>query len=417
MPSKYVTIAEAIVFIERAAKHKKVELSVDLKSLYNEETLSSYATREDVCELIYYALTGNTDGFDGEFGSSHGWARMTISYSIAEDNTLTLIRSDFSSALLNISKDETLSYIKFTSLPSAGGIFYYEYDKNDASNTRITKNTSYDPDDLSKITLVPVSGFEGTITVFFTAYTKESNSYTGKIVISVGNANITAGAITYTTDKNVAITFNGSDFRDACSSAAAGNFSYIKFTTLPTYYGVPYYDYDEDDVTHTEVTKNTSYDLSKISHITFVPRTNAAGTVSFSYVGYTLNGTEYTGTVKIIIKDTGITAATIVYSTGRDEAFTFRGFDFGTVCSNAAAGTFSYVKLTALPSSGVLYYNYDSNDDTNYTVLLNMSYDAGELSNITFVPKTNYSGSVSVSYTGYTTQGVAYTGTVQIIVG
>ncbi len=309
MPRNYVTIAQAILFIERAAGYAGVELDVDLESLYDEDTLSDYATREDVCEMLYYALTGSTDGFDGEYGSSHGWnsnyKSMSVSYSIDGDETVDLDGSDFEDALAEVDGDETLSYVKFTSLPySAYGVLYYEYDEDDDSNTKVTRSTAYDVDELDDITFGPADSFVGTITVSFTAYTDDDNSYRGQLAITVDDAeSYEADAITYTADADDTVAFDGADFSGECEDATGETFSYLKFTSLPSSLkGVLYYDYDEDDDTHTKVTTTTSYTESKLSNITFVPKSTYSGTFTISYTGRTEDGTAYTGTVKITVE-------------------------------------------------------------------------------------------------------------------
>jgi hypothetical protein len=119
-------------------------------------------------------------------------------------------------------------------------VLYYDYDEDDNTHTKVTTSTSYTESKLSNITFVPADGYEGTVTISFTAYTEDDNSYSGKLVITVGDTeSYTADTITYTTNKGDAVTFDGSDFADECENATDEDFSYLKFTSLPSStYGV-----------------------------------------------------------------------------------------------------------------------------------------------------------------------------------
>ena len=307
MPKSYVTIQQAILFLERAAEYAGIDLSADLETLYDTEDLSAYATREDICELLYYALTGNTDGFDGQYGNSRGWDSDTssataISYGTDADETVTFDGSDFAEVCEDAT-DEDFSYVKFTTLPSSSaGVLYYDYDEDDTTHTKVTTSKSYDEDALSEITFVPKSSYSGTVTVSYTGYSDDSTSYTGTVKLVVASDDITADAISYTTDEDETVTFDGSDFATVCEDATDDDFSYVKFTVLPSSSaGVLYYDYDEDDTTHTKVTTSKSYDEDALSEITYVPKSGYTGTVNLPYTGYTEDGTAYTGTLRITV--------------------------------------------------------------------------------------------------------------------
>ncbi|MPM03539.1 hypothetical protein SDC9_49806 [bioreactor metagenome] len=196
----------------------------------------------------------------------------------------------------------------------------------------------------------------------------------------------------------------------------------MKFTSLPSSSaGILYYDYDEDDDTNAKVVKNTAYDVDELAGITFIPVSSYSGTVTVSYTGYTENGTEYTGTVKIKIEAVDDAADAIVYETDENEAVTFTLSDFKTACSETTGKTLSGVKFTLADEDfGTLYYNFDEDNSTNTAVSGYKTYYTGSspyLSKITFVPAEDYTGSVTIEYTGYTTGGATFTGTVEITVG
>ena len=316
MPESCVTIEQAILFIERATENAGLELDIDLRSLYDESELSDYATREEVSELLYYALTGNTDGFDGEYSSSNGWnngnhngqtngsSSMTVTYSLDDDETVTFDDSDFIDAFSGVT-DEDLSYIKFTSLPSSSaGILYYDYDEDDSSHTKITTNTTYDVGDVSDITFVPASTYSGTVTVSYTGYTEDDTAYTGSFKIVVEESEEVAETIYYYADENESVAFTLSDFKSVCSDLTGKTLSGVNFTLPGSSTGVLYYNYRSDDDTPTTVASYKTYyvgSLPYLSKVTFVPEDDYSGTVEISYTGYTVSDTTFTGTIIIEI--------------------------------------------------------------------------------------------------------------------
>ncbi len=127
-----------------------------------------------------------------------------------------------------------------------------------------------------------------------------------------------------------------------------------------------------------------------------------------------INGTttrQTRGTVKITVIYDDSVADTISYSVDADDTLTFDGGDFSDVCYDATDEDLDYVKFTSLPSSyyGVLY----TDDDCDTKVTKSTAYDEGDLSDMTFVPNDDYSGTVTYSYTGYTDDDTTYTGTVK----
>ena len=211
---------------------------------------------------------------------------------------MTLDGSDFADACEDAT-DEDFSYIKFTSVTATGGKLYVDYDEDDSSHTKATAAKAYDEDDLDDITFVPTSGYSGTATFAYTGYTEDDTEYTGTVKITVNNDDITADVISYTIDDDDTVTLDGSDFADACEDATDEDFSYIKFTSVTATGGKLYVDYDEDDSSHTKATAAKAYDEDDLDDITFVPTSGYSGSVTFTYTGYSEDGTKYTGTLKI----------------------------------------------------------------------------------------------------------------------
>ena len=104
----------------------------------------------------------------------------------------------------------------------------------------------------------------------------------------------------------------------------------------------------------------------------------------------------------------------VTYEIDKNEPVTLSASDFKTAYYNATGDTLSYVKFK-LPSSsyGTLYYNYDD-DDASYDSKVSAStkyYRSSTpyLSYITFVPYEDYTGTVTITYYGYNSNGDSVT--------
>lgn len=101
------------------------------------------------------------------------------------------------------------------------------------------------------------------------------------------------------------------------------------------------------------------------------------------------------------------------YSTGRNQRRDLSASDFNDACQRATGGALNYIRFNSLPSSsaGVLYLNYTSSSSTRVTTGRNYYRNSTpRISNISFVPARNYSGTVTIPFTGTNTSGTTFTG-------
>ncbi|HWQ77939.1 MAG TPA: S-layer homology domain-containing protein [Anaerovoracaceae bacterium] len=113
------------------------------------------------------------------------------------------------------------------------------------------------------------------------------------------------------------------------------------------------------------------------------------------------------------------TADDIKYSVQTGDVLKFKENDFNKVCKRLNGEELDFVYFD-LPSSskGVLWYDYDGKneeevdeDDEYY-----YDYDDWAIDDVSFVPKKNYTGTVTVSYTGYDVDDNEFTGKIKITV-
>ncbi len=111
-------------------------------------------------------------------------------------------------------------------------------------------------------------------------------------------------------------------------------------------------------------------------------------------------------------------AKDITYTTKSGKEVDFSKSDFNNVCKSLNDEKLDYVKFS-LPSSskGRLYYDYDDDkkkvdkDDKYYYS------ESRSISDVTFVPKNDYSGTVTIDYTGRDVKKKEFKGSVKVTVG
>lgn len=110
----------------------------------------------------------------------------------------------------------------------------------------------------------------------------------------------------------------------------------------------------------------------------------------------------------------------IKYSTDEGEEVDFKKKDFNNVCEDLNDETLDYVKFD-LPSSskGVLWYDYDGDDEERVDDSDKYYYDNDDeqlIEDVTFVPKSGYSGTVTISYEGTDKDSNDFSGEIKITV-
>ncbi len=89
-------------------------------------------------------------------------------------------------------------------------------------------------------------------------------------------------------------------------------------------------------------------------------------------------------------------------------------------CQSLLGSSLSYItNLSVSPSQGTLYIGYVSESDTGSGVATSQVFylsGSGSLQTVTFVPKSDFTGTATISYTGYAVNGQSYTGEVLVTV-
>ncbi|MDO4481940.1 MAG: S-layer homology domain-containing protein [Bacillota bacterium] len=352
-----------------------------------------------------------------------------IKATITADETYSISRTDINSKVKAVSGGKDVDYIKFTSLPSSSkGYLYYD------GSTKITSTsgeyyysgTSSSKKYMSKLSFVP-SGSTGTATVKYRAYVSGGDYYDGSIIITINEQTSDLSTISYTVDQDGTLDFLLNDFKNVLSKKTSKSLNYVKFELPSSSKGVLYYDYTSSSNYDSKVSSSTKYYASGsgnlLSKVTFVPKSTYSGTFYIKYTAYNSSGTDYSGEIKITVKDTSSDLSEITYQTGKNEDVKFYVSDFTKAIDSRSDNSLNYVYFE-LPSIsyGTLYYDYSSSQSSPVKVGSSTRYyrtGSGKnlIGNITFVPKTDYTGTVTIDYTAYDSEGDKFEGNVVIKVG
>jgi len=409
---------------------------------------------DEVAFIPYSSYTGSFTipykGYDTDGDSFTGYIKITVSdsdsdgdvdtvtYTTDEDTTAEFDNSDFNEVCTDADY-ETLSYICITTLPSSSkGVLYYGYSSDSSKGSKVTTSTKlyYSTSksiNLDEVAFIPYSGYTGTLTIPYKGYDTDGDSFTGsiKITVSGSSSSETVDTITYTTDEDTTVEFDNTDFNDVCTDADYETLSYICITTLPSSSkGVLYDGYSSDSDKGSKVTTSTKlyYSTSKsinLDEVAFIPASGYTGTLTIPYKGYDTDGESFTGSIKITVSGSSnsSTVDAVSYTTDGDTAVEFDNSDFNAVCTDADYETLNYIYIKTLPSSakGMLYYDYSSSSDpgtkvTTSTELYYSTAKTSSLNKVAFVPASDFTGTLTIAYTGYDVSGDTFSGTITITV-
>ena len=353
---------------------------------------------------------------------SVGTTRGDVSYVCAPGQSVKLNLSDFT-ALCQTLTGQRLHYVSFQSLPDFHmGTLYHNRTSSGSIGTRVTTATKYFNSAtpyLSNLSFWATESFRGGVEIPFTGCAVSGETFTAILYISSGEGagSGSSAAVQYTVTSGGSVTFSGKDFDDACRQATNAALSYLRFDLPSSGQGILYYDYRAGS---TPKALNPATDLYRsgevsIDRVTFVPAKSFAGIASVPFTAWAIDGTEYRGMAEITVRSEAALGGLVRYQTGGAPVH-ISAADI----QSAAGEQPSSLRLTGLPnaSQGKLYYQYagptqyswQGNTTTEYSL-----YGDPSVSNLTFVPKAGYTGTVEIPYAAATSSG-GYAGTIRITV-
>jgi len=357
-------------------------------------------------------FTGNVE-INVRAGTGSGTGE--IRYTCAAGRSVSFAASDFNS-LCREKTNSGLDYIILQSLPnSIDGTLYHNSSRANTS-TRYYRGSGVSR--IGNLSFRASSGFIGAVDIPFVGYSVNGDRFDGVVTVesSSSGTGTNWGNIRYVTDSKTAAVFDRDDFDDLSQWETDRNVSTVRFDIPSTSQGSLYRNYRSSSNQGTRISSgNTSISASDLDRVAFLPASGFTGTVYLDFTATAASGGgTFTGTVEIEV-ERAAADVTVRYST-RTAPVDFVSGDF-----RRNGYTLSSIRLTSLPSTsaGYLYYQYTS--PTRYGRQANTSTDyrtsgSNLISDLTFVPRAGYTGTVSIGYTGSNSNGSTFEGEVLITV-
>ena len=390
------------------------------------------STNISVAEVIDGRVIGHYPG-TATITAAAGVYKATCTVTVEEDvaDAITVSAnageavsfSNLSSTLNSRSYDKTesaLSYVSSLQVSPNQGVLYYGYVSTDNPGTGVGSENYYASPgngqlDLRKVSFVANPNFSGTAVISYTGRGANGRNFNGTIRVSVS----AASDVYYSTSADQPVYFEAADFSAVCMAKTGKDITSISFVQPSSRAGVLYYNYGAANVYNPEVSTSVSLYRTKapyLDDVVFVPNQDYSGSVEITYYCTTSAGT-HTGKVTIqVTASTQIDDGKISYDVASGGQVDLDADDFNQLCWDLTDSSLSYVYFD-LPSAaaGTLYYNYNSqysygglvSDGTRY-----FRSSSPRISYITFVAASNYSGDVTVPFTGYSVSGETFTGDV-----
>ena len=274
---------------------------------------------------------------------------------------------------------------------------------------------------IGALSFVPNKSFSGEARIAYIGYSN-GQSISGIISVTVNGMGQAGADVAYTSTA-APVTFQAEDFNIICTNKTGHSLKYVTFTPPQASVGDLYENYINADHPGQKVLASTQYNRTgtpNLGNVTFVPADGYSGTVKISYRAVDNSNNGYTGTVTITVNKGSTTSdpADINYTAPQDGWVTFRAADFANASLRVIGETLSHVRFALPPSSsGTLYYNYRGFGDYDSGVSSTTDYyqsGTPALGSVTFVPATTFEGRAVIHYTGYSTRGTTFTGTVYV---
>ena len=350
-------------------------------------------------------------------------ASRNVEYEVDADEVLYLEKEDFDKFVYDETSQGTeVDELWFTNLPSSSkGVLYFDYDGRD--EYEVEKRESFTRRDLDDLAFVPDEDYDGSVTIGFSGESDQGENFSGTLYIEVNGTGRSSsdGEVTYEVDVNDAVDLDVDDFDDYAYDESDGTeVDYIFFTDLPSSSkGTLYYDYGYSS--EREVEKDEEFDRDEIEYLTFVPKRNYEGTVTLSFEGRSDARDKFYGDLVIEVgggRSSSAARGDVTYDVDVNDTVDFDYDDFDEFVYDETSGTeVGRVWFTDLPSSreGTLYRDYDKRDQEEIDEDEEIRHD--EIDDLTFVPKRNFEGAVTIPFEGRADDGDKFSGELVIRVG
>ncbi len=366
---------------------------------------------------------GNNGGSSNTVTGRTVSSNNTVSVQVTSGGTTTTLNCTINvvnpyinptSASLNVGQTVGLSV---SNLPSNASVIWSR------TNTTITNFSGSG----TSITVSADRAGYSDYTATVTANGKSVTTATCRVTVNNTSSSTTASTINRTVKNSDVLTFSRSNFNDVKPSSA-GTIDYIYFTDLPSSRGTLYYNYRESSGNYDHsisASSSSSYryyyspsgSQNDLSLISFVPK-SGTGSTTLSYYAVT-SGTNYSGSITITVEE-GVNK--VNFNVAKNNVLKLSSSDFNTACKNLNGSNLEYIEFDELPTSsqGTLYLNYSSSSGSGTSVKTGTRYyrsGTPSIDDISFVPKNNYTGTVTLAYSARDVNSKYFSGKLTIRVG
>lgn len=367
--------------------------------------------------ISYTGYAGTMDFFQGTIEVTVNEVDH-LTYTAAAGVPLQFRAEDFNNVCLNTT-GRNLKNVVFTLPDSSRGTLYRNYISATSPGIAVREGDALQytgTPNLSDVYFVPAVGYDGTVILSYTATDVNGQTFRSRVEINLTPA-AGSGDINYTVSQGGTVTLALQDFKDLCKDFTGGVLDYVRFTLPEASQGTLYFDYTSASKPGTAVTASQNYYANgspSLGKITFAASASGAGVAAIPFTGWDTRGNNFSGQVEIAIRISG--AGDIRYTANSKGEAAFKASDFNDLCKELTGDTLNYVQFT-LPASGqgTLYLNYTNSNSTKVTA--GQKYyrsTTPSLDKITFVAASGFTGASSISFTGWSTGGASFTGTVEV---
>jgi len=315
-------------------------------------------------------------------------------------------------------------YFRFTSLPSSSEGTIYDDSVVSGSARYASVGTAYTSP--ANIRFAAASGFSGVVSVPIVITGTDNSWFDAMLRFVVTKSENTP--LRYTVEPESRVNFIASDFADACYAATGYDIQRIHFDALPPSHAGSLYCNGNEPVNSTANTyyyKDSPY--NSMSALSFLANAGFTGSVDIPFTGYAYgysssNGRLFNGVVTVVSakQDTSSSEAAPIGGTSQTLNYYTNGIAVYLNPSELLAAA-----ATALSRTPAEIYLSRPRDEAGKLCLDFVSlshynafnhrqpYTVSDLSRVSFLPKSGFSGTEQITYTAKDDQGNSFTGNIR----
>lgn len=363
-----------------------------------------------------------------------------VAFTVTPGQTVNFDRTKFDDFFRKSYSSSSLDYIVFdvpgtADFPDSYGTLYtgyntsysYSFSRNGLRDVRFYYNAGDAGQGdyaLNDLTFAAASSFlSGKVTLRFTAYGANDREVEGTLVIIPATASASSnyvGSVRYAVTTGTNVQINANDLsRFYKASYPSSTLQYVILGDVPAA-GALYYNYysasrygtsAREQITAANRSRNfylspASPSEYALTELTYVP-SGSNYCASIPFTAYGTGGQSVSGSILISVTNKAVSE---VYGpTPKNTAVTFPAPSIIAAVSTATGAVPSGIQLLKLPAAnvGTIYVGSGTSTPANTTTVYGYNTGNQQLSQLRFVPQSNYTGPVEIPYVALNANGAA----------